>query len=67
MTLLRTLKKLFFGETWVLPAGVLAAFAVSLLARHALDEHWARIGGFVLLAGVMVVLVAAVARTARRR
>jgi hypothetical protein len=67
MTVLRTLKKLLFGETWVLPAGLLAAFAVSLLARRALDGHWTRLGGFVVLAGVTVVLVAAVARTARRR
>jgi membrane protein implicated in regulation of membrane protease activity len=67
MTVLRTLKKLLFGETWLLPIGLLAAFAISLLARRALDQHWARVGGFVLLAGVAVVLLAAVARTARRR
>ena len=67
MTVLRTLKKLLFGDTWLLPVGLLAAVAVSLLARRGLDEHWARVGGFVLLAGVTVVLIAAVARTARRR
>jgi hypothetical protein len=67
MTVLRTLKKLLVGETWLLPAGLLAAFAVALVARQALDGHWARVGGFVLLAGVATVLLVTVAHTSRRR
>ena len=67
MTTLRTLKKLLVGETWLLPAGLLAAVAVALAARQVLDEQWDHIGGFVLLAGVAVVLLVTVARTARRR
>jgi hypothetical protein len=67
VTTLRTLKKLLVGETWLLPAGLLAAVAVALAARQALGEQWDRIGGFVLLAGVAVVLVLTVAHTARRR
>jgi hypothetical protein len=67
MTLLRTLKKLLVGETWLLPAGLLAAFAVAVVARRVLDHHWAHTGGFILLAGVGVVLLATVARTSRRR
>ena len=67
MTTLRTLKKLLVGETWLLPAGLLAAVAVALAARKALGEQWDSIGGFVLLAGVAVVLVLTVAHTARRR
>ena len=67
MTTLRTLKKVLVGETWLLPGGLLAAVAVALAARQGLGERWDRIGGFVLLAGVAVVLVLTVAHTARRR
>ena len=67
MTLLRTLKKLLVGETWLLPVGLLAAFTIALVARSALDRHWAHIGGFILLAGVGTVLLVTVARTSQRR
>ena len=67
MTVLRTLKKLLVGETWLLPAGLLAAFAVALVARQVLERQWAHAGGFILLAGVGVVLLTAVAHTSRRR
>ena len=67
MTLLRTLKKLILGETWLMPAGVALAVAVALLARHLLGVHWHAIGGFVLLAGVVAVtLVSAAATTPSR-
>lgn len=67
MTLLRTLKKLLVGETWLLPVGLLLAFAVALVARHVMDGNWAHAGGFILLAGVGVVLLVTVAYTSRRR
>ncbi|HEY4281093.1 MAG TPA: hypothetical protein VGM91_22965 [Conexibacter sp.] len=67
MTLLRTLKKLLVGETWLLPVGLLIAIAIALGARHALHQHWQHIGGFILLAAVGVVLLVTVARTSRRR
>jgi hypothetical protein len=66
MSTLRTLKKLLFGETWLLPIGIAIVIAAALLIR-ALDQHlWARAGGPILLAGVIAVLLTCVRRTARR-
>jgi hypothetical protein len=62
MSLLRTLAKLVFGETWFLPAAVAAAVAASLLARHLLGDEWQHVGGFVLLAGVVAALTLSVSR-----
>jgi hypothetical protein len=67
MSVLRTLKKLVLGETWILPLGLVVAVAVSLLGRALLDDTWHAAGGFVLLAGVACVLVTAVAAGARPR
>jgi hypothetical protein len=68
MTTLRTLKKLLFGETWLLPAGIAVVIATAqLLLRPAMATAWPPIGGFLLLAGVLLVLVASVARAGRRR
>ena len=68
MSTLRTLKKLVLGETWVLPLGVAAVVCVTALAVKPLAEgDWHRVGGFVLLAGVLAVLLVSVARGARRR
>jgi hypothetical protein len=65
MTTLRTLKKLLFGETWLLPIGIAAVVIVALIVRP-LDRHvWSDVGGFVLLAGVVTVLLTCVNRTAR--
>jgi hypothetical protein len=64
MTTLRALKKLLLGETWLLPLGVAAAVAVTrLLVRGGAAS--ARLGGFVLLLGVLAVLLLSVARSAR--
>jgi membrane protein implicated in regulation of membrane protease activity len=68
MNTLRTLKKLLFGETWLLPLGIAAVLVVAGILSDVLDS-WATIGGFLLLAGVLAVLLASVAipaRTARR-
>ena len=66
MTTLRTLKKLLFGETWLLPLGLAPVVGVTgLLLRGGAAS--ARLGGFVLLAGVLVVLLLSVARSARPR
>jgi hypothetical protein len=62
MSLLRTLAKLIFGETWFLPAAVAAAVAVALVARELLGDDWDRAGGFVLLAGVIAALTLSVRR-----
>lgn len=67
MTVLRTLRKLVLGETWTLPLGVLALL-LSGVALRALDaELWREAGGLALLAGVVAVLVAAVATGTGRR
>jgi hypothetical protein len=59
--MLRTLRKLVLGETWVLPAGIAvavgAAFAVRAVAGA--GSWWTHGGGFVLLALLVVAFVAA--------
>jgi hypothetical protein len=66
MTTLRTLKKLLFGETWLVPLGVAAALAVTaLVLREFGGKTAAHLGGFVLLAGVIAVLLVSVGRSAR--
>jgi hypothetical protein len=67
MTVARTLKKLLFGETWIMPLGLIAVLAATVLARHVLGEEWSHVGGFVLLTGVTAVLILSVRRSARRR
>jgi hypothetical protein len=59
---LRTLKKLILGETWVLPCGIAVLLGAGALIEDALPD----LAGFALLAGVLLVLVLSVARTARR-
>jgi hypothetical protein len=67
MNTLRTLKKLLFGETWLLPIGIAIVMTVGALVIRPLDRHlWTDVGGFVLLAGVAAVLLTCVSRTARR-
>jgi hypothetical protein len=67
MTTLRTLKKLILGETLVLPAGVAATLVAAVVVREVAGDHWHRVGGFLLLAGVVGVLLVSVARSARPR
>jgi hypothetical protein len=67
MTTLRTLKKLLLGETWLLPIGIVLVIAAGGLLVRPLDAGvWKHVGGFILLAGVLAVLLASVSRTARR-
>jgi hypothetical protein len=67
MTTLGTLKKLLFGETWLLPAGIALVIAAGeLLVRPLAADAWEHFGGFILLAGILAVLVISVSRTARR-
>jgi hypothetical protein len=61
------MRKLLFGETWELPVGLAVAIGVALLARELLGDAWEHVGGFVLLAGVVVALVVSVAANARDR
>ena len=67
MKTLRTLKKLLLGETWLLPVGLATVLAAAVLIRPLSHSVWTQMGGFILLVGVLVVLLASVARTARRR
>jgi len=66
MSILRTVKKLLLGETWILPLGVASTLAPGLLVRTLAPEAWPDAGGLVLLAGVLLALLASVARSARR-
>jgi hypothetical protein len=67
MSTLRTLKKMFLGETWILPLGLAALLVLGALLHDAAPDSWHDAGGIVLLAGVALVLVASVMRSARRR
>jgi hypothetical protein len=67
MTTLFALRKLLLGETWLLPLGVAAIVAVAdLVIRPLAPAAWSHLGGFLVLAAVAALLVAGVARTARR-
>lgn len=68
MSTLRTLRKLIFGETWLVPAGVaLVLLTGALVGRALMPDAWAHGGGFFLLAGILAVLATSVARGARPR
>lgn len=68
MSTLRTLKKLLFGETWVLPVGIAVVVGcAALLVRPIAADVWNTLGGFILLAGVLAILVSSVALGAQRR
>jgi membrane protein implicated in regulation of membrane protease activity len=67
MTFLRTLRKLLLGETWLLPVGLAIAVAASAVLSSLASDTWADVGGFVLLAGVAIVLVLSVHVSARPR
>jgi hypothetical protein len=67
MSTLCDLKRLLFGETWLLPVGIATVTVASLLIRPLLPNAWEHLGGFILLVGVLGVLVTSVVRTARGR
>ena len=66
MSALRTLKKLVLGETWLLPLGVAAVVGGSaLLVRPLVGEDWDHVGGLIILAGIVALLLLSVARDGR--
>ena len=68
MSTLHAFKKLILGETWILPIGLATTLAAGgLLLRPLAHSDWPHLGGFLLLTGVLVVLVASVNHSARRR
>jgi hypothetical protein len=52
------LRKLVLGETWTLPLGVGVTLAVALALDAAGPGWWEWAGGFVLLGGALLTLVA---------
>jgi hypothetical protein len=67
VSVLRELRKLVLGETWVLPLGVAALLAAALVLRAVAPDLWEDAGGFLLLGGVVGLLGAASAGSASRR
>ena len=68
MRIMRELRKMILGETWLLPLGVAAVvLAAALVVRPLLSRAWDHGGGFVILTGIAVVLVLSVAVSARPR
>jgi hypothetical protein len=67
MRTLRTLKTLLLGETWVLPVGLAITLGTGGMLHAFATRDWPHVGGFILLAGVLLILLASVNRSARRR
>ena len=67
MTVVRTLKRLVLGETWLLPIGLGGVVLVCALLRSLTGHAWVHLGGFMVLIGVLAVLVITVARGALPR
>jgi hypothetical protein len=65
MSALRTLKKLVLGETWLLPLGVAVVVGGSALVRPLLGADWHHVGGLIILAGIVALLLVTVARDGR--
>ena len=64
---MRALRKLVLGETVALPVGVAIVLAIGLVLREVGGDWWEDDGGFILLALVIGVLLAALAPAFRRR
>jgi len=60
MTLLRALRVLVLGETWVLPVGVLVTLGSAVALRAAAPALWQPLGGLFLTLAVIAVLTIAV-------
>jgi hypothetical protein len=65
MNAARAIAKLIVGETRFLPLGVAVVVGLAALVSDVAGGWWTHAGGFALLGGVAVVLLAAVARGAR--
>jgi hypothetical protein len=67
VTLLRTLRKLVLGETWVLPIGVALSMAAAVVARElaGADDWFSEAGGWLLLGLLAVAFAVAVLRSGR--
>ncbi len=56
------LRKLVLGETWTLPIGVAVTLLAGLALSSAGPDWWQPAGGFLLLAGALATLKAALRR-----
>jgi hypothetical protein len=66
MSTLHTLKKLVLGETWLLPLGVAVVVGGSdLIVRPLVGAEWDHVGGVIILAGIVALLLVSVARDGR--
>jgi hypothetical protein len=66
MSTLHTLKKLVLGETWLLPLGVAVVVGGSdLIVRPLVGAEWDHVGGLIILAGIVALLLVSVARDGR--
>ena len=63
---LRALRKLLFGDTWVLPVGIAVVLLVGANVASIDDQMWHTAGGGFLLGGVVVVLRLSTRRDGRR-
>jgi hypothetical protein len=67
MRTLHTVKKLVLGETWILPIGLALTLAAAGVLRRLGAGDWPHLAGFIMLAGVLMILLASVSQSARRR
>ena len=65
--ILRALRLLMLGETWILPLGVAVVLLAGAALRQVAPDVWHNAGGVLLLAGTIAVLALAVARSTRDR
>jgi hypothetical protein len=66
MSTLHTLKKLVLGETWLLPLGVAVVVGGSaLIVRPLVGAEWDHVGGLIILAGIVALLLVSVGRDGR--
>jgi len=65
MTTLRILTTLVLGDTWILPLGLAIMLIAAGLLRPLAAHDWAHLGGFVMLAAVLLILLVSVNSSAR--
>jgi hypothetical protein len=63
VNVLRTLRKLVLGETWIVPLGVLTVLLAGGLLRATVPGLWDAVGPVLLPVGVLVFLALGVRRS----
>lgn len=67
LAILRGLRLLVLGETWILPLGLAVMLLASAALREVAPDIWHSVGGLLLLVGTIAVLMLAVARSTHSR